>query len=90
MTHSQKRIHRINWIMARVDFAMREGLTIDEEKLISEACLFFGAGRRYVKEYLKDLEGANKIVRIDGKIWTPAHYEAEQILNSTNKEQKEE
>jgi len=77
--------------MARIDVAMRGGYTVNEEKLMAEACLFFGAGRRYIKEYLKDLEGANKIVRIDGKIWTPAHYEAENILNSKPKtEEKNE
>lgn len=68
-----------------IESAMKAGRIIDEEKFISECCLNFGAGRRYVLEYLKDLENEGFIIIKDDQIWTPAALEAERILNSEPK-----
>lgn len=88
MTHQATRKFKVDWIMARVKAAMNQGKIVDEEKLVSEFCLYFGAGRRYALEYLKDLEITNRIKRIAGEIWTPEHYDAQEILHKV--ETKEE
>lgn len=66
-----------------VDLAMRTDANVDEEKLIAECQFRFGAARRTVLEYLKELELVDKIVREDGKVFTKAGYEAELILKKS-------
>ncbi len=96
MTHQDKRIYKINWLMARVKAAETRNIALDEEKLLAEFCIHFGAGHRYAREYLKDLEGSGRIVRAVGMIVTPEQYEMDKArvndpnsqkeLNSENKE----
>jgi len=81
MSHKGERIFRINMIKNSVEAAMKAGLVVVEDKLVSECCLNFGAGRRYVLEYLKDLENTGFIVRKDGKVWTPEALRVEEIIN---------
>ena len=54
-----------------------QGKAVEEGKLIAECCLKFGAGKRYVLEYLENLELAGKIVRAAGMLLTPEQYERE-------------
>lgn len=42
---------------------------IDEKKLISLVCLEFGAGSRYVKEVIKDLQNAGYLTIQNKKIY---------------------
>lgn len=74
VTLQAKRKYRIEVIKDTVLAAMKAGLTIDEEKLISECCMNFGTGRRTILEYLKDLENIKLIIRKDKKIWTLEAY----------------
>ena len=51
-----------------------------EDVLISEACLEFGAGNRYIKELLKDLHNTKRIVIEYKEVWNPVAYNEQQIL----------
>lgn len=80
MSHQLTRKYRIDVIKKTIEAAMRAGKIVDEKKLISECCLSFGNGNRYVKEYLRDLENTGFLIRKDGKIWTALALEAEEII----------
>ena len=73
MTHAEKRIKRVNKIKEAIIAAMDRDLMINEKKLISEFCIKNGAGHRYVKELIDDLENTGFIVRDKGRIWTAAY-----------------
>ena len=75
------------WILPRVDAAMKAGAIISEEKLISEFCYFHASSRKTALEILSVLENQGKIIRKDGEIWTPAAWEAEQILKRASSSQ---
>ena len=62
---------------------MQAGTEVDKEKFISECCLNFGAGRRYVLEYFKDLINSNFIVEKDGLLYTPEALKIENMLQSS-------
>ncbi len=48
---------------------LREDKGLDLDWLISSVCIQFGAGKRYVKEIIKDLENIKKIKIMDGKVY---------------------
>jgi len=75
---------------ASIEATIKAGLIVDEEKFISECCLNFGAGRRYVLEYLRDLENTNFLIRKAGEIWTPEALRADEILNHVESKDEEE
>ena len=77
---------RIAQIVESVKQASSLGLGVNEEKLIAECCLDWGAGERYVKEYLKQLETLGRIIRKDGEIWDYQTFkDSERILNEEDK-----
>jgi len=63
--------------------AMQAGAEVNKEKFISECCLNFGAGRRYIIEYIKDLINSNFIVEKDGKLFTPEALKIDAVLNNS-------
>jgi len=71
---------KIEWFLPRINQAMEQGYVVDEEKLIAEFCLANNSTRKTALEILKLLELHKRIVRVDGRIWTPEAYEAEMIL----------
>ena len=62
--------------------AINEGKVIDEEKLIAGLSFDWGATRRTIREYLKTLELAGKIKRVEGEITTAERFdEVEELRN---------
>ena len=76
--------------MARVKAAKVQDKVIDEENLIAEFCLDFGASNRVTKEYLDNLINAKQLVRVAGMLMTPEQYEFERCLNGSSDSTKEE
>ncbi len=74
MGTQKTRSYKIDWIMLRVKAASDRNRIINEEKLIAKFVIFFSSSRVTAHEILKSLEGANKIVRSFGEIWTPKAY----------------
>jgi len=68
---------------ATIKAAMQAGVEVDKEKFISECCLNFGAGRRYIIEYLKDLINSDFIVEKDGKLYTPEALKIDTLLDNS-------
>jgi len=89
MSNESKRMHRVSWLLGRVQSAAMNGYIWGEEKLISEACIEFGAGRRYIKEILKDLVNTKRIVIEFGEVFSKQAYEAQKIIdkNIVNEEE---
>ena len=56
---------KASMILATIKKATDELKEIDEKFLISQVCLEFGAGRRYVKEIIEDLINVGKVLRTD-------------------------
>ena len=83
MSHQSNRMFRISTMKSTIKAAMQAGVEVDKEKFISECCLNFGAGRRYVLEYFKDLLNSNFIVEKDGKLFTPEALKIENMLQSS-------
>ena len=77
MTLQDKRLYKINWIMLKLRSQGVAGLSYNEEKLIAECCRFFGATKRYVLEYLNELELTNEILRIDGKLYSSQFFNSD-------------
>ena len=83
MSHQSIRMFRISTMKSNIKAAMLAGAELDKDKFISECCLNFGAGRRYVLEYLRDLINSNFIVEKDGKLYTPEALKIENMLQSS-------
>lgn len=83
MSHQSVRMFRIETIKATINAAMRASAEVDKEKFISQCCLNFGAGRRYIIEYLKDLFNSNFIVEKEGKLYTPEALKIDAMLNNS-------
>ena len=62
----QGRIHRLLAVIQACSEAKR---ATDREKLIANYCFEWGASRRTIMEYLKILEGLDKIESKDNDIW---------------------
>lgn len=77
MSHKYERMIRIKTIKAMIEKANKVGNIVDEAKLVAVFCLDYNAGKRYVKEYLSDLELAGVIVRYDGKLWLKEYFNKE-------------
>lgn len=90
MGTTDTRLFKQNWFMPRIKAACKAGYEIDEEKLIAEFCLFFGSERRTALQFLNQFETLGKIVRLEGRIFTPEAYEAEQILKKSLDVKKED
>lgn len=77
MGHAEKRKHRVAWLMARISAGNSEGNCWREDLLVSEACLEFGAGKRYIKELLTDLANTKQIVLDLGEVYTKDRFNLE-------------
>lgn len=88
MSHQSTRMFRIKTMRESISAAMKAGANIDEKKFISECCLNFGAGRRYVLEYLHDLENTGFLVCADGKIFTKESFDIENKLDKIENDRK--
>ena len=86
----EQRQNRIKTIQNSIEAVMLDDKTVEEEKLIAESQFRFSASRRTILEYLNQLEQLGLIVREDGKIWTPAAYQAEIILKKAADYAKQE
>lgn len=97
MSNPTARIHRVNYILNLIEALEQNGKIWEEKILISDVCLKFGAGKRYIKEILQDLVNTKKIVILAGEVWTreawnnqvskeraleKADLEADEILNN--------
>ena len=74
MALQSRRIHRVNYVLSMLQAAYEKGKVWNEEVLISEVCMKFGAGRRSILEYLRDLENTKRIVRDIGEVFLPEQY----------------
>lgn len=77
MGHAEKRKHRVAWLMSRIKEGNSDGNCWREDILISEACLQFGAGKRYIKELLTDLVNTKQIVLDLGEVYTKDRFALE-------------
>ena len=62
-------------IQSSINKANELGKIISEEKLIVEILQQFNVSSRTAKEYLKELEIRNTIVRFKGEVWNKFHWE---------------
>ena len=62
MPLSSQRKYRIEWILGRMRESKAAGLTIEKKKLISAACIEFGAGTRYINELIQDLLNVETLI----------------------------
>lgn len=72
MAHNSKRIDKANMILATCKKAFdsnMEDTGLNLEVMISEVCLVFGAGHRYVMEIIKDLVNLQKLQLVDKKLY---------------------
>jgi hypothetical protein len=67
--HITKRKEKAEWIIGTCKRAWITDVEIPYEWLVSEMCLKFGAGRRYIKEVVRDLEITRRIKVIDKLIF---------------------
>ena len=88
MSHQEARRFKAQWIMEGLKGAAAQNKIWELEKLISSACLYFGAARRYIKEILTDLENAEKIVIQDGEVWTSEAFQEQLKKESVSDTQK--
>lgn len=59
------RIEKANRILATVKSNSDKAQEVNEKILISNVCLEFGAGRRYIKEIIEDLIITGRITRTE-------------------------
>ena len=90
MLHQTKKIHKINYILDMIKTAHENNQVWNEEKLISEVCITFGAARRYVIEILHDLANTKRIVRDIGEVFTPEQYKKVRAQAVTDEQINEE
>jgi len=77
MTHQQTRLFRLAELLKMIKQGTTSETIPEEAKLISFFCSKVGASPRVVKEYLKELELTEKIVRFNGNVMTKEDYERE-------------
>lgn len=65
-------VHKQQWINLRIEETCKQGVSVNQEKLLSEFCVANASTRKTGLEIIKNLEGAGKIVRQDGDIFTTA------------------
>jgi len=65
-------VHKQQWINLRIENTCNMGVSVNQEKLLSEFCVANASTRKTGLEIIKNLEGAGKIVRQDGDIFTTA------------------
>ena len=80
------RLNRIKQLLYIILKASDEGKVIDEEKLTGGLCFDWGTSRRTIKEYLKTLELALKIVRAEGEIFTYDKFQDLQAIKDMDAE----
>ena len=68
MSHQNSRRLKVEFMLGILDKTWKAGKQVDEKKFLSMICLKFGAGERYIKEILKQLETLNIIHRGNGVI----------------------
>ena len=65
------------------------GLNYSEEVLISEFAVKFGASRRYIIEYMKELENTKQLIRKMGKVYSSRFFNADESIKEEQFEQPE-
>ena len=83
MSHQQDRVLKTEWIINLLNHTMKQGRQIRLDALISAACLRFGAGNRYIKEIIKDLENTSQLIIKDGMAWTIGGLKAQEAADAT-------
>ena len=84
MSHQEKKLFKLRWLMARIKACDEMNLTASKKKLIAEMIMQFGACERYIKETFQTLEDAGEIVIKEDNVYSKAGWEAEHVLNRAN------
>lgn len=90
MSHTARRINRVNWIRKLVVEANARGKVFNYDELIGMCMNQFGASRRTCIEYIQGLIYAKEFVIELDEVWTKRSYEAQKVLedNQLNTEEK--